>query len=218
VKRHGKHVKALGRGASVLLGDPDVVRLYLRDLVDAVGMRMLGVPLVHEVEIDLRKRGAEPFEDEGGVTGVCVLSTSHASIHTWPAQHFFVADLYSCRQFDEARFSEQLVRKFGAFRLRVTDVSNGLDYEEFEDDETPTAPDTRRASDRAMERATGRPFRTPSGTIRLDEVHCPKCNPEKLPAEAIAGNCDLCFDEASGTNKRAVLLTVALGWESGRGK
>ena len=42
------------------------------------------------------------FGDEGGVTGICVLSTSHCSIHTWPLRPFFVMDVYSCRDFDPA--------------------------------------------------------------------------------------------------------------------
>lgn len=221
MKRHGKHVKALGRGASVLLGDPDVVRAFLRDLVDSVGMRLLGLPQIYEVEVDLRKRGQEPFEDEGGVTGVAVLSTSHASIHTWPASHFFSADLYSCRMFDEQRFTEQLVKKFGAFRVRMTDVSHALDYEPFDEEEPSTEPGHRRGSDHKMEKVTHAPWQTPSGTIRLEQVHCPQCNPEKVPAQAIPEDvkCDLCLNPETGKHERAVMLTAALAWaEKRRGK
>ena len=48
----------------------------------------------------MEKMNVEPFEDEGGVTGIGVLSTSHCAVHTWPLRSFFVMDVYSCRDFD----------------------------------------------------------------------------------------------------------------------
>ena len=98
----GRHVKVLGRGDASLLGSAKSVEAMLRELVDLLGMRLLGAPHLYEVETEIAKLGVEPFEDEGGVTGICVLSTSHCSIHTWPLRPFFVMDVYSCRDFDPA--------------------------------------------------------------------------------------------------------------------
>src|SRR5207248_6393284 len=72
---HGRHIKVLGRGSPALLGDASNVKKTLEDLVDLLGMRLLGQPHMYEVECEIEKMGVEPFEDEGGVTGVCVLST-----------------------------------------------------------------------------------------------------------------------------------------------
>jgi S-adenosylmethionine decarboxylase len=83
---------------------------------------------MYEVETEIAKLGVEPFEDEGGVTGVCVLSTSHCTIHTWPLRPFFVMDVYSCRDFDPRTVETQLQQKFGAYDLQVTDVSDALVY------------------------------------------------------------------------------------------
>lgn len=92
---HGRHVKVAGYEAAELLGSIDVVRAFLKALVDALGMRALGEPVMHDVDIDLSKLGGPVFEDEGGVTGTIVLSTSHCAIHTWPAREkpFFVLDV-----------------------------------------------------------------------------------------------------------------------------
>jgi S-adenosylmethionine/arginine decarboxylase-like enzyme len=124
----GRHVKVLGRGASALLGSAESVETMLRELVELLGMRLLGAPHLYEVETEIAKLGVEPFEDEGGVTGICVLSTSHCSIHTWPLRPYFVMDVYSCRDFEPALVEQHLAKSLGAYDVQVTDVSFALEY------------------------------------------------------------------------------------------
>jgi S-adenosylmethionine decarboxylase len=112
-----------------LLGNAKVVESMLRELIGILGMRMLGEPHLYEVETEIAKLGVEPFEDEGGVTGVCVLSTSHCAIHTWPLRPFFVLDVYSCRDFEPTAVEQHLAARLGAHDLQVTDLSFSLDYE-----------------------------------------------------------------------------------------
>lgn len=135
---HGRHIKVLGRGAAALMGDAANVEAMLRSLIDILGMRILDKPHMYEVETEIAKLGVEPFEDEGGVTGVCVLSTSHCSIHTWPLRPFFVMDVYSCRDFDGEQVERHLKAALGAYDLQVTDVSAALEYK-FES--TPPRPE-----------------------------------------------------------------------------
>lgn len=125
---HGRHIKVLGRGSPALLGSKSVVSQVLEELVGSLGMRLLGAPHMYEVEAEIAKLGVEPFEDEGGVTGVCVLSTSHCTIHTWPLRPFFVMDVYSCRDFDPRVVERKLEDRFEAYDLQVTDVSDSLIY------------------------------------------------------------------------------------------
>lgn len=125
---HGRHIKVLGRGSPSRMGDAKVVESMLRDLIDVLGMRLLDKAHMYEVETEISKLGVEPFEDEGGVTGVCVLSTSHCSIHTWPLRPFFVMDVYSCRDFDSKAVEKFLMDRIEAYDLQVTDVSAALDY------------------------------------------------------------------------------------------
>ena len=125
---HGRHIKVLGRGNPSKLGDAKAVENMLVSLIDILGMRMLDKAHMYEVETEIAKLGAVPFEDEGGVTGVCVLSTSHCSIHTWPLRPFFVMDVYSCRDFDSSAVENLLSERLGAYDLQVTDVSASLEY------------------------------------------------------------------------------------------
>lgn len=125
---HGRHIKVLGRGTPSRMGDAKTVENMLVDLIDVLGMRILDKAHMYEVETEIAKLGVEPFEDEGGVTGVCVLSTSHCSIHTWPLRPFFVMDVYSCRDFDAAAVEKLLTERLGAYDIQVTDVSASLDY------------------------------------------------------------------------------------------
>jgi S-adenosylmethionine decarboxylase len=124
----GRHVKLLGRGVPSLLSSAKTVESMLRDLVELLGMRLLGAPHLYEVETEIAKLGVEPFEDEGGVTGICVLSTSHCSIHTWPLRPYFVMDVYSCRDFDPALVEQHLTKSLGAYDVQVTDLSFALEY------------------------------------------------------------------------------------------
>ena len=110
------------------MGSAKVVESMLTDLIDILGMRILDKAHMYEVETEIAKLGVEPFEDEGGVTGVCVLSTSHCSIHTWPLRPFFVMDVYSCRDFDAAEVERFLTERIGAYDIQITDVSAALVY------------------------------------------------------------------------------------------
>lgn len=123
---HGRHIKVVGYGAPALLGSVERVEGFLSKLVPALGMRMLGEPVLHDVALDLSKLDSPIFEDEGGVTGTAVLSTSHCAIHTWPAREFFVLDVYSCRDFDPSLVFAHLKRAFETTALRTTDLSDAL--------------------------------------------------------------------------------------------
>lgn len=74
-------------------------------LTGALDMKPLDVPMVYEVPVDPavleRVKLTGNFEDEGGITGIQVISTSHLSLHAWPLQSFFSLDAFSCKDFDE---------------------------------------------------------------------------------------------------------------------
>ncbi len=119
---HGRHIKVFGRGHSALLNDSTRVEAFLVALVEKLGMRALGAPVIHNVELDITKRGLEPFEDEGGTTGIIVLSTSHVAVHTWPAKHLFILDVFSCRDFDPEDVMKTLFMSFASYGEKVVHV------------------------------------------------------------------------------------------------
>lgn len=73
-------------------------------LVTALEMKALDKAMVYEVPCDpkvldrVKKTGV--FEDEGGITSIQVISTSHLSLHAWPLQGFFSLDAFSCKTFN----------------------------------------------------------------------------------------------------------------------
>jgi S-adenosylmethionine decarboxylase len=124
--KHGRHIKIVGRGPAARLRSVDGLKSMLQELVAELGMRCLGEPHMYEVREEIEKLGVEPFEDEGGVTGVVVLSTSHCAVHTWPLRSLFVMDVYSCRDFDPAVLERLIRNHFAPYRLRFTDLSHAL--------------------------------------------------------------------------------------------
>jgi S-adenosylmethionine decarboxylase len=125
---HGRHVKILGQASAERLRDVKGIETLLEGTIRQLGMRLLGEPHMYEVEEEIAKLGVEPFEDEGGVTGVAVLSTSHCAIHTWPLRGFFVMDVYSCRDFEPADLERALRSRLRATRLQLTDVTHALEW------------------------------------------------------------------------------------------
>jgi S-adenosylmethionine decarboxylase len=117
----GRQIKVLGQGDLALLSSPKAVGQFLPELVEALGMRIMGEPHIYK-------------EDHGGVTGVAVLSTSHAIIHTQRKKvgqlerGFFSLDVYSCRAFPNEPVEQLLKEHFGASKIMITDVSGALTF------------------------------------------------------------------------------------------
>jgi len=99
----------------------------LRDLVrritEAARMTLLRTMTV-DVPLDLRALGREPYEDEGGVSAVGVLSTSHVAVHAWPLRREAHVDLYSCRAFHPSPVLDAIVTGLrpGKMRWQAQDI------------------------------------------------------------------------------------------------
>lgn len=76
----------------------DGLRRFLLELVERLGMDLLDGPRMTEVALDPSRLASSA--DEGGITGYCLITTSHISIHTWPLRRRFCLDIFSCRRFD----------------------------------------------------------------------------------------------------------------------
>jgi S-adenosylmethionine/arginine decarboxylase-like enzyme len=74
------------------------------EIVQALGMKPLDGVKVYEVpvnpEILERAKRTGNFEDEGGISTIQVISTSHLSCHAWPLQKYFSLDAFSCCYYD----------------------------------------------------------------------------------------------------------------------
>ena len=103
----GLHVIVDARVRDVAVFTRDGLERLFAALTDALEMKPLDRPMIYEVPVDPevleRVRETGQFEDEGGITGVQVISTSHVSVHAWPLQRFFSLDAFSCKTFDVDR-------------------------------------------------------------------------------------------------------------------
>ncbi len=74
-------------------------------LITALEMKPLDKAMIYEVPVDEavleRVRRTGNFEDEGGISALQVISTSHISVHSWPLQSFMSLDAFSCKEFNE---------------------------------------------------------------------------------------------------------------------
>ena len=105
-------VDAHGCDPSALRSCVTLGRLFAR-IVDELGLHPVCDPVWHV------------FPDQGGVTGVLLLSESHLSCHTFPERGFAAFNLYCCRSPQEWPWAERLAEALAASEVRVRSVRRG---------------------------------------------------------------------------------------------
>ena len=91
-----------------IINDAKLVGDLLNELVELVGMQILRPAEIVAVPLD---PSVTSGEDDGGVTGTVILTTSHASVHTWPLRGHVSFDLFSCKDFSVKQVVDFLVEK-----------------------------------------------------------------------------------------------------------
>jgi S-adenosylmethionine decarboxylase len=99
----GLHLTLDGRVKDPAVFNETNLRGMMLKLVEDLDMQLIFGPVFKEVEVDPSKLTGDKFVDEGGISGYCMISTSHMSIHCWPLRRVFMADLFSCKGFDHER-------------------------------------------------------------------------------------------------------------------
>ncbi len=79
-------------------------------LVKELRMEKLGEPVIREVQV--RPELLSTDEDEGGVSIIMPITTSHIAIHTWPARRALMLDVFSCCPFNVETAFDLLNREF----------------------------------------------------------------------------------------------------------
>ena len=79
------------------------LKQMLEELVQTLDMQLILGPVFRDVELDPSKLTGDKFQDEGGISGYAMISTSHMSIHCWPLRRTFMADIFSCKMFDHEK-------------------------------------------------------------------------------------------------------------------
>jgi S-adenosylmethionine/arginine decarboxylase-like enzyme len=111
------------------LADMQLVYRWLYDLPELIKMQTLFPPYVHDFV------NVNPVES--GVTGVVGLTTSHASIHTYPWMHceddpdilgIAFVDVFSCLPFDVAAVVDSFCQTFGCETVHTNVVKRGTRF------------------------------------------------------------------------------------------
>ena len=78
---HNKGTKMFGtfRASPGALSNIALVRRFMTELVRDIGMTELGTHF-YDVPMSVKRLGQEPINDEGGLTALTVLSTSHIAM------------------------------------------------------------------------------------------------------------------------------------------
>ena len=122
------------------LADLSLVYRWLKDLPALLGMEVLFPPYCHDYV------NVNPLES--GVTGIVGLTTSHASIHTYPNMHceddpsltgIAFVDVFSCRPFDVQFVISNFRATFGGEDIRARVVERGERFPQ-QRELLPTAP------------------------------------------------------------------------------
>ena len=119
-----KHIKILGKGNSSILLDKDTISNFLKKVTTKLNLTSLGEPIIHNIPFNSDNLDNDDFMDEGGVTGILILTTSHCTIHTWPLKGGeFLFDLYSCKPFDKNITVKYVNDFFQCSKMKVSDIT-----------------------------------------------------------------------------------------------
>jgi S-adenosylmethionine decarboxylase len=83
------------------LRDLALVRALLETILLRLELRVIGEGAWHK------------FGDEGGVTGLYLLTESHLSVHTYPEHGIATFNLYCCRPRPEFPWADEIARTLG---------------------------------------------------------------------------------------------------------
>ena len=115
------HLVVDGYGAdSAKLQDEELVRTFLDEYPDAIGMTKMIAPQVYTY------RG--PVPEDWGVSGFVLIAESHISVHTFPDRGYINIDIFSCKDFNTDDALEDVKTTFGLPEVKVWRMDRGTEY------------------------------------------------------------------------------------------
>ena len=115
------HLAIDGYGADPeVLRDADLVRRFLDEYPDAIGMTKIAPAQVYTY------RGKVP--EDWGVSGFVIIAESHISIHTFPDRAYVNIDVFSCKDFDTDKAQDDAKAFFLLDDARAWTMERGVEY------------------------------------------------------------------------------------------
>lgn len=118
-----------GHAPAEVLADRQTLEYWLRKVAETAGMTILSTQ-VQNVGAEVYGKPASELELDSGWSVLALITTSHISVHTWPAHGCFMADIVSCR-----RFSPQAILHVSRDILRYTNLNVLYEHPEGNDNE-----------------------------------------------------------------------------------
>lgn len=95
------------------LTDADLIETAFKECISSCGATLLYLHL-------------HCFSENGGISGVAVLSESHISIHTWPERDYAAIDIFMCGDAKPHKAIPILRRYFKPATVQLTEQKRGL--------------------------------------------------------------------------------------------
>lgn len=122
----GNHYKIVFMAPSAQLRSEELLFKFLRNAVKAIGCQIVAGPLIATIEETHPPESVDAWKDDGGISGVVVLSTSHVAAHFWTQERYGVIDAYSCKFFDSAVLVAELERHYDVEKLKLIDFTSAV--------------------------------------------------------------------------------------------
>lgn len=122
----GRHITIDARVEDAKVFSHENLNNFFCGLAKLLDMEIIFGPVFKDVELDPEKLAAVQsggkFQDEGGTTGMVVISTSHISIHTWEMRKFFQLDVFSCKDYDGKLALDYIKKELGVNYSAICEI------------------------------------------------------------------------------------------------
>lgn len=107
---------------SKAINSKEVIFGVLDDLPTRIGMHKISVPQI------LTYSGSPDSFDKGGISAFVLIAESHISLHSFNAQRYITADIFSCKEFDVDKVISYFEDIFKPSKIEKKVVSRGVEF------------------------------------------------------------------------------------------